>query len=303
MLFQDLLQNKENPNDRLFSSFAYRSDKGGFPNHCHLHMEMVYQLRGFGSVVIDGRSYELHMGDLVFVPMLSPHAFADIIDVNSIKLILQISPKFMGFGSESAEFIRRLQFGSMFDGLHCSLAPDSRARSLLDELGRECDFYRNESSAMLSSQLSSMESFAALCRINGLIFLVIDELLRSNVLAVASEADSAVSIHEIERLVPVLERMVANPEHRFTLQEAAQMASMGYSSFSRTFRRAVGQNYVDYQNMLRVRIAEEMLRRTDQSIMQIADYTNFGSQSYFNRVFKQINGVSPSAYRRGVRAK
>lgn len=301
MIFQDLLQDKENPNERLFSCFAYDSMGEGFPNHCHLHLEMIFQSIGTNSVTMNGTTRVLHAGDLAFIPMLTPHALGATSEPNSKHIVLQISPNYVSFGTTNADLVRRIQRGpALVDGIACRLPEGGPARSLLVELARECRAEADGSLSVMSRKVEDTQSYAAMCKINGLMFQAMSELFSSGVLAISDDADGTVNIHELSRLTPVLQRMVSNPEQRFSLEDAAQMASMSYSAFSRMFSRAIGQSFVDYQNTLRIRVAEDLLHSTDESITRIADRTNFGSLSYFNRVFKQFNGVSPSAYRKGT---
>ncbi len=304
MLFQDLLQDAEKPTERLFSCFAYDSGGEGFPNHCHLHLEMLFQSVGSNSITMNGHTRVLRTGDLAFIPMLVPHAIGVTSEPGSAHIVLQISPNYVSFGTSNADLVRRIQRGpALEDGVACQLPEGGKVRLLLEELARECRAGADGSLSVRSRNLGDTQSYAALCRINGLIFQAMSELFAGGVLRISDDAGGAVNMHELARLAPVLGRMVTNPEQRFSLEDAAQMTSMSYSAFSRTFSRAIGQSFVDYQNTLRIRVAEDLLRSTDESISQIADRTHFGSQSYFNRVFKQFNGVSPSAYRKGTRTK
>jgi AraC-like DNA-binding protein len=51
------------------------------------------------------------------------------------------------------------------------------------------------------------------------------------------------------------------------------------------------------------RFAREWLKSSDLSISDIAQLCGFSDSSHMGRVFKRWQGVSPSEYRRAVRAK
>ena len=72
--------------------------------------------------------------------------------------------------------------------------------------------------------------------------------------------------------------------------------------FCRLFKKGTGKSYIDYLNYVRVSTAEELLRTTDLSISIIMEKTGFTSLSYFTKVFKNQNGISPSSYRKHIRS-
>ena len=43
--------------------------------------------------------------------------------------------------------------------------------------------------------------------------------------------------------------------------------------------------------------AQEYLRMTDRSLMEISTYLGFSSQGYFQNVFKKMTGLTPKEYR------
>jgi AraC family transcriptional regulator len=69
--------------------------------------------------------------------------------------------------------------------------------------------------------------------------------------------------------------------------------------FLRTFRHVVGMT--PHQFVLRTRLhrAAVRLRRSDEAVSAIAFDAGFNDLSTFNRRFRRVIGVSPSAYRTG----
>ena len=79
----------------------------------------------------------------------------------------------------------------------------------------------------------------------------------------------------------------------------AQRVGMSPYHFLRTFRQVAGMT--PYQFVLRTRLnrAATRLRTTDEEISAIALEAGFGDLSTFNRRFRRLIGVTPSAYRAG----
>ncbi|MFC4776662.1 helix-turn-helix domain-containing protein [Paenibacillus sp. GCM10023252] len=75
-----------------------------------------------------------------------------------------------------------------------------------------------------------------------------------------------------------------------------QVGVTSISTMSRAFKETTGTNYVDYLTQFRVERSKELLMRTDMKIVEVAESVGY-QHSYYNRVFKRYEGVTPSQYR------
>ena len=73
---------------------------------------------------------------------------------------------------------------------------------------------------------------------------------------------------------------------------------MAVSSFIRAFERRTGFTPHVFLNRLRCEHACYLLNHTDQPIKGIAADLGFSSANHFNRMFGQVVGRPPGAYRR-----
>jgi AraC family transcriptional regulator len=69
--------------------------------------------------------------------------------------------------------------------------------------------------------------------------------------------------------------------------------------FRRVYQRTIGE----YLRALRVRHAADMLRRTDMPLAQAAVTLGFADQAHFTRIFGEVVGMTPSAFRCLVRPR
>ncbi len=69
------------------------------------------------------------------------------------------------------------------------------------------------------------------------------------------------------------------------------------------FKAQTGLTPNDYLQRLRVEQAQEQLRQTKLSVTEIGLATGFSSAQYFSTVFARYTGVSPTAFRKGVKPK
>ena len=84
---------------------------------------------------------------------------------------------------------------------------------------------------------------------------------------------------------------------RITIEELAKNSNVSKSYLSRQFAKEVGIPISDYIRENKIEIAQERLRTTEESILDISCMLSFASQSHFISVFKDITGVTPKKYR------
>ncbi|MHA6531401.1 helix-turn-helix domain-containing protein [Paenibacillus sp. BAC0078] len=65
---------------------------------------------------------------------------------------------------------------------------------------------------------------------------------------------------------------------------------------SKSFKRVTGNNFIDYLTELRLEKAKELLRDTDLKMNDVAQQVGY-QQSYFNRIFKKQEDITPTRYR------
>jgi AraC family transcriptional regulator len=104
------------------------------------------------------------------------------------------------------------------------------------------------------------------------------------------------------RLARVLDYIEANLEGDLSLDHLASIACLSRFHFARAFKAAVGQSPHRYVSGKRLEHAKTLLARGDQSLVDIALALNFSSQANFSRAFRQVTGLTPGQYRRGVLA-
>ena len=87
------------------------------------------------------------------------------------------------------------------------------------------------------------------------------------------------------------------------LDEIAESIGISPTHLSKLFKKETGRCLQDYINEERVFRAANLLMYSELSLMEIAEYVHFPSQSYFGKIFKQFKGVSPRIFRDQYRAK
>jgi transcriptional regulator GlxA family with amidase domain len=60
---------------------------------------------------------------------------------------------------------------------------------------------------------------------------------------------------------------------------------------------------MEYVQRLRLEHARELLRDTNLTVAEVAEFSGYRNQAYFGKVFRQKLSLTPGSYRKVVRSK
>ncbi|MCR6545037.1 AraC family transcriptional regulator [Dehalobacterium formicoaceticum] len=88
-----------------------------------------------------------------------------------------------------------------------------------------------------------------------------------------------------------------NFREKLTIDDIAQEVYLSPCYLSRIFKKSLGCTLMDYLAQVRVENARVMLKNPQYNVMQVAEENGFEDPGYFTRVFKKIEGITPSQYK------
>ena len=88
-----------------------------------------------------------------------------------------------------------------------------------------------------------------------------------------------------------------NFRDKLTLKDTADLFHVNQSYLSLLFKKEMGKNFTEYLTSLRLGEAKKLLKKTSLNLTQIAYRCGFDDQSYFSKVFKKVEGITPRNYR------
>ena len=104
------------------------------------------------------------------------------------------------------------------------------------------------------------------------------------------------------RIQRVIEQMRSCMEDDLSVGQLAETGGLSRSQFVRAFRDATGVPPHRYLRGLRIEKAQELLERTDLSVIDVALTCGFGQASHFATAFRGVTGFSPRAWREARRS-
>lgn len=98
-------------------------------------------------------------------------------------------------------------------------------------------------------------------------------------------------------IADVVDHITTNFAEDISLDQAASMAHLSATAFSRNFQKLTGSRFSDFVTRVRVGQACSMLQATDEKVATICHEVGFRNLANFNRQFLKVKGMTPSAYR------
>ena len=94
-----------------------------------------------------------------------------------------------------------------------------------------------------------------------------------------------------------LDLIYDNLHNKITLKELAEKVGLSAPYLSKLFHKEVGVTVSQYISQKRIEAAENLLKYSDYSCVEISNYLCFNSESYFIQVFKSYTKLTPKEYR------
>jgi AraC-like DNA-binding protein len=97
----------------------------------------------------------------------------------------------------------------------------------------------------------------------------------------------------IQDVIELIHREFAS---EISLESCADHFQVNLYTLSKAFKLQTGITFIDYLTQVRIEKAKELLRNTEHRINEIAEMVGYQG-TYFNRIFKKMEGITPSYYR------
>lgn len=261
--------------DSNFMVWHSSYDNISFLAHWHKEIELIYIRSGSAQISITNHIFTAHEGDLIICDSGDIH-YSDSFDMdNSLDFIIFdtniISPYY-----EYSHFSFPLITKKQLEEYNLTSSLHNLIHTVRNELTNK-EFYYEE----------IIES-----TIRGLWYRIKRILPKGN-LELQSNSNRNKLLNEFQQLLSYLD---TNYEDNITLEYAANMMHFSDSHFSKVFKKLTGVNFVNYLNMIRIEHATNQIKNSGDRLTDIAFRCGFNNIRTFNRVFKDLTGVTPTEF-------
>lgn len=102
----------------------------------------------------------------------------------------------------------------------------------------------------------------------------------------------------VEESLRIIEK---NYNKNLSLEEISEEIAVSKNYFCYLFKREVGVSLWNYLTQIRMKYAKKLLEETELKTYEIAFEVGYDNPSYFSKIFKKIESVTPNEYRAGKR--
>lgn len=89
----------------------------------------------------------------------------------------------------------------------------------------------------------------------------------------------------------------SNRYEKITHEDVANIVQLSHSYLSVLFKREVGISVSDYIQKIKIEEAKNLIVHTNTPLSEISSLLHFTDQSYFTKVFKKFEGITPKQYK------
>jgi len=247
----------------FYNSAALNPSKNG-PRHYHSLYEIYYLEKGVCHYLIEGKLFEMDEGDIVFIPKGQIHK-------------------------------------TSYDGIHSRLLINCSDEYIENMEPSEAFVYRNDkySSEIYSIFKKIEEEYLRDDRFSqSLIKGYMQQLLA---LIHRSENHYKNTRHQNKYVAMALNILEEEYTSEISLNALAERFKVSAEHFSRVFKKETGLGFNEYLSLLRLKKAENILKRDDgTSISKIAFSCGFNDSNYFCEKFKKVYGMSPIKFKKSL---
>lgn len=255
-----------------------------YPLHWHEEMEIIYVIKGCGTVFVQSQKHTLQAGDMIIIPPQIVHSIEQLNDqpMEYFNILFQFSllqdnPADGCYEKYFLPFYKHTRTFPFY------LAADEPLNRLL--LPYVTDLIENRKESYTGYELMVKSDLLAVMH-----YL--------NQYSVPSDNMELSLQSTYDKLKKLLLYVWENYSDTITVRQAADICGFSESHFMKLFKELTGTSFSQYLKNYRLEIAARRLVDTKQKIVEIAEHTGFSNHSYFTRAFLFKYGVSPSEYRK-----
>ena len=252
------------------------------PEHTHEFIEIIYITEGSCVHTINGVSYNVKHGDMLFINYGSVHSFESDDCFSYVNVCF--SPEMLGDKIITRDNAFSLLCLTAFDEMRSE--SDGGVISFSEGERKELE---NIFEYMLREKKEGLPEWSKI--LENYLNIVVTKMLR--------KAHGSLELHSINTVWEELSEYIdQNLGNELSLSSLAEKCFYNPSYFSRIFKKKFGVSLVEYVARKRLDYAIELLGDSELSVDEISSKAGFSDRSKFYYAFSKYIGGTPTDYRK-----
>lgn len=249
--------------------------------HIHHKYEIYYEIEGSRRYFIEDAAYIVNAGCVVLIGENQIHKTASLGDTASSRIVMNFSREYL---DKIMDIFPEVDFFSFLSEEHNHLLSNitvkqqNHIQGLLQQL------------LALQEETSRNPMHCARCcwpRFAGAQGICRQQQEQGG-------ENGRVSNHIVDQIQAYIAEHYAE---KLTLTGIASQFYISPYYLSRLFKKSINLSLIEYINGVRIKAAQNLIEKSNESISDIAEKTGFMTTAHFRRVFKDATGLSPQQYR------
>ncbi|WP_168123127.1 helix-turn-helix domain-containing protein [Paenibacillus sp. HB172176] len=257
--------------------------------HTHDFIEICIVTEGEGEHYIDDTHFKVSKGDLFYIPIGMSHVFRPRTTSEAKRLVVY---NCIFTTAYLVELMAKHPLEPAIPTFFNELGQQCRRLSLQDENGEAERILQR----MHLEYTQRITGYSA-CLQAGLVDLLVHVYRQSN--ASLSASNDSVD----NRLREWLLRIDRDAASSYPAEEIASAMGISARHLQRLVKAAAGMTLTEYIQSSRIKQSRRLLGETNLKISSIAASVGYQDMKFFNRLFKQKCGMTPSQFRKDLRNK
>jgi AraC-like DNA-binding protein/mannose-6-phosphate isomerase-like protein (cupin superfamily) len=274
--------------------FIIKMDRCNRIKHRHEFVQIIYVLKGKLKHVLNDNVFDVYKGDIFVIPPFVPHYFIDEYEKGFEIIEFEFVPEFI-----HEKFSSNVRDNSFMDfaylepflvaeqelkpRLNITGSLQLEVEKILEEVIKEYENRESDFELLVKAQLLKL-------------LVLVGREFKKNI--EGSESQGIFDRHR-DALYNAINFVNEHLAEDISLDDVAKVAMLSSSYFRYLFKQMTEKTFVEYLNHLRINKAVELLKNEPaMKVIEVCYKVGYNNVNHFNRIFRQVTGLSPSAYRK-----
>lgn len=253
-----------------------------FDSHWHEQFQLLYFVQGKALIRCNSRELTMNPGDIAIINGNDVH-YGESLETDLVFYVFKLDFNFiLSSQVDLCQTKYIMPLASNMIVFKNFIGADQRIVQVVEDILRE--YFTRETGFELAIKAHTYS----------LLVLLLRGYIEKNLKA----REYRFQVANLQRFRLVLEYMETHYNQKVSLSELAAQANLSVHHFCRLFKQYTGKSSQEYLNQLRIKEAVALLNEGKLNVTEVAFATGFNDLNYFCRVFKRLNQISPSSFRK-----